>query len=114
MNAGGRFGDIGRTVRRVQVMDSTGPVYYRDRDDLVFSYRKSNIAASFILGVEFDLTPEDPEATDARGQEDLHAQARESQPLADHSAGCAFKNPPPDEMGRPRSAGRLIDKAGRS
>lgn len=111
MNAGGAFGDTGKSVRRVQVMDSTGQVYYRDRDDLIFSYRKSNIAARYILEVEFELTPDDPEALMRRVKE-VFFYKKSSQPLSDHSAGCAFKNPAPDADGRPRSAGKLIDQAG--
>ena len=118
MNAGGRFGDIGRSVRRVKVMDVSGQVYYRDRDDLVFSYRKSNITGKFIIEVELDLTPGDPEEL-MREVKKIMILKKESQPLPDHSAGCAFKNPiaptltrfdSPD--GKPASAGKLIDVAG--
>src|SRR5579862_622909 len=35
MNAGGKFGDIGAVVKRVQVMDSEGTVFDRLKDDLV-------------------------------------------------------------------------------
>ncbi|MEX0775031.1 MAG: UDP-N-acetylmuramate dehydrogenase [Phycisphaeraceae bacterium] len=108
MNAGGAFGDIGRSVARIQVMDQTGQVYYRDRDDLVFSYRKTNIAARFIIEAELELTPEDSEAILKRVKE-IFAFKSASQPLREHSAGCAFKNPPP-EVGL--SAGQLIDRAG--
>ncbi len=108
MNAGGAFGDIGRSVSRVQVMDQRGQAYYRDRDDLVFGYRKSNVAARFITEVEFELTPDDSEALMRRVKE-VFAYKTASQPLRDHSAGCAFKNPPP-EVGA--SAGQLVDRAG--
>lgn len=108
MNAGGAFGDIGRAVARVQVMDGTGVVYYRDRDDLVFSYRKSNITAKFILEVEFELTPGDPDEL-MREVKRIFTLKSSSQPLGAHSAGCAFKNPSP-EVGA--SAGQLIDRAG--
>lgn len=118
MNAGGRFGDIGRSVRRVKVMDVSGHVYYRDRDDLIFSYRKSNITAKFIVEVEFELTPGDPEEL-MREVKKIMILKKESQPLPEHSAGCAFKNPTvptntrhdgPDS--KPASAGKLIDVAG--
>ena len=61
MNAGGVFGDIGQAVARVMVCDARGQVYYRDRDDLVFGYRKTNIVARYILEVEFELSPADPD-----------------------------------------------------
>lgn len=111
MNAGGIFGDIGKSVHRVQVMDASGHVYYRDRDDLVFSYRKTNIVAKFILEVEFSLTPEDPDSLASQIKE-VFLYKKTSQPLAEHSAGCAFKNPPPGPDGEKRSAGRFIDQAG--
>ena len=111
MNAGGSFGDIGKTVRRLQVMDATGHVYYRHRDDLAFSYRKTNITAPYILDVEFDLTADDPQALVQEFKE-IFLFKRNSQPLAAQSAGCAFKNPPADEDGQSTSAGALIDRAG--
>ncbi|MCX5662208.1 MAG: UDP-N-acetylmuramate dehydrogenase [Planctomycetota bacterium] len=111
MNAGGRFGDIGRVVRRVKVMDSSGHVYYRDREDLAFSYRKSSIVAKFILEAELELTPDDPDAL-MQEVKRIFMLKSESQPLGDHSAGCAFKNPSPGPDGSPRSAGKLLDQAG--
>lgn len=111
MNAGGAYGDIGKSVSRVAVMDASGQVYHRDRDDLVFSYRKTNIVAKYIVEVELELIPEDPDALGRRVKE-IFAYKKATQPLADFSAGCAFKNPPPGADGEKRSAGRLIDMAG--
>lgn len=113
MNAGGIYGDTGKTVRRVKVMDSTGQVYSLDRDDLVFSYRKSNVAAKYILEAEFELTPDDPDTLVRRFKE-IFLYKKSSQPMGDNSAGCAFKNPTPPgvEGGEKLSAGKLIDQAG--
>lgn len=118
MNAGGTYGEIGSSVKRVQVMDVSGHVYYRDRDDLRFTYRKSNIVAPFILEVEFDLTPDDPDDLMRRVKE-IFLYKKNTQPLAEHSAGCAFKNPQPprgdeqaDNPHMSKSAGALIDQAG--
>jgi UDP-N-acetylmuramate dehydrogenase len=112
MNAGGAFGDIGPAVARVQVMSDAGQVYYRDRDDLVFNYRKSNIVARYILEVELELAPDDPDEISRRVKE-VFLYKKNSQPLADNSAGCAFKNPQPDEEHPdPKSAGWLIDQCG--
>ena len=108
MNAGGAFGEIGKSVFRVTVMDVSGQVYYRDRDDLQFSYRKTNIVARAILEVEFELTPQDPDELMKRVKE-IFLYKKTSQPLAAHSAGCAFKNPP-HEVGA--TAGQLIDRTG--
>ncbi|MCC6581192.1 MAG: UDP-N-acetylmuramate dehydrogenase [Phycisphaeraceae bacterium] len=118
MNAGGNYGDIGHSVTRLQVMDAFGQVYYRDRDDLVFSYRKTNIRAPLILQAQFELTPDDPEVLMKQVKE-IFLYKKNTQPLQDSSAGCAFKNPSPpkdsDELANPAqrlSAGALIDRAG--
>ncbi len=105
MNAGGTFGDIGSTVAEVTVMDSVGQIFTRRRDDLVFSYRRSNINAKIILDALFELTPENPDRLTQRVKE-IWMYKRNTQPLKDNSAGCIFRNP--DGM----SAGKLIDEAG--
>lgn len=107
MNAGGAFGDIGESVKRVQVMSDAGQVYYRDQDDLDFGYRHTNIAAPFILEVEFALTPDEPAALMKRYKE-IYLHKKNSQPMGDKSAGCCFKNPPA-EVGA--TAGQLIDQS---
>jgi len=113
MNAGGSFGEIGSSVRRVHVMDARGQVYYRDRDDLVFSYRRSNIVARYILSVEFELTEDDP-AELVQQVKEIFFYKKTTQPLREDSAGCAFKNPDAEQVpsGLPASAGALIDRAG--
>jgi UDP-N-acetylmuramate dehydrogenase len=105
MNAGGAFGDIGSSVAEVTVMDSFGKIFTRQRDDLVFAYRRSNINAKFILDALFELTPENPDRLGQRVKE-IWMYKRNTQPLKDNSAGCIFRNP--DGM----SAGKLIDEAG--
>ncbi len=108
MNAGGAFGDIGESVARVQLMSSEGQVYFRDRDDLSFEYRRTNIVAPFILDVEFDMDEDDPDELNKRMKE-IFFFKKNTQPMGDKSAGCSFKNPPA-EVGEP--AGKLIDQAG--
>lgn len=105
MNAGGKFGDIGAVVRTVQVMDVEGTVFERTKDDLVFEYRSTNIAAKFILGATLELEADDPERIMKRMKE-VWMYKRNSQPLNTKNAGCIFKNP------RGLSAGALIDQAG--
>ena len=115
MNAGGTYGDIGSCVRRVQVMDATGQVYYRNRDDLIFGYRHSNIVAKFILEAELELEPEEPEELRRRVKKVFFVK-KNSQPLSSRSAGCAFKNlvglPEDVDPATPTAAGQLIDLAG--
>jgi UDP-N-acetylmuramate dehydrogenase len=105
MNAGGKFGDIGAVVIRVQVMDMEGTVFERTKDDLVFDYRSTNISAPFILGATLELEEDDPHRILQRTKE-IWMYKRNSQPLNTKNAGCIFKNP------RGVSAGALIDQAG--
>ncbi len=105
MNAGGAFGDIGSSVAQVTVMDSYGKIFTRQRDDLVFEYRRSNINAKFILDALFELTPENPDRLGQRVKE-IWMYKRNTQPIKDNSAGCIFRNP------AGMSAGKLIDEAG--
>jgi UDP-N-acetylmuramate dehydrogenase len=105
MNCGGKFGDIGARVTAVQVMDSAGTLFERTKDDLVFEYRTTNIAAPFILSATLELEEEDPERIMKRMKE-IWMYKRNSQPLNTKNAGCIFKNP------RGLSAGALIDQAG--
>ncbi len=105
MNAGGAHGDIGQTVERVRVMDARGEAFTRERDDLAFGYRSSNIAARFVLEVELRLMPDSVKAIQNRVKK-IWIAKKNSQPLNSASAGCTFKNP------RGLSAGLLIDQAG--
>jgi len=92
MNAGGKFGDIGAVVIRVQVMDMEGTVFERTKDDLVFDYRRTNISAPFILGATLELEDDDPEHILRRTKE-IWMYKRNTQPLTTKNAGCVFKNP---------------------
>ena len=105
MNAGGKFGDIGAVITRVQVMDVEGTLFERHKDDLVFEYRSTNIAARFILGATLELDEDDPERILKRTKE-IWMYKRNTQPLNTKNCGCIFKNP------RGLSAGALIDHAG--
>jgi len=105
MNAGGMFGNIGTAVQTVTVMDTNGEVFIREKDDLVFGYRESNITAKFILEATFSLEKDDPERVMNKVKE-IWMWKKNSQPLAEKSAGCIFKNPPGF------AAGKLIDQAG--
>ena len=109
MNAGGAYGDIGQAVTRVRVMGRDGEVYDRTADDLAFTYRRVNIAAPFILEAEFALDTDDPAALLKRVKE-IFLHKKNSQPLGEKSAGCCFKNPPPEVS--ELAAGQLIDRAG--
>ena len=105
MNAGGKFGDIGAVISRANVMDVTGVLFERTKDDLVFDYRSTNISAKFILSATLELEQEDPERIMKKTKE-IWMYKRNTQPLNAKNCGCIFKNP------RGLSAGALIDQAG--
>jgi len=105
MNAGGAFGDIGQSIERVKVMDAHGNTFYRERDDLAFGYRSSNISARFVLEAELRLMPDAEKAILSRMKK-IWIARKNSQPTGASSAGCIFRNP------RGMSAGALIDQAG--
>jgi UDP-N-acetylmuramate dehydrogenase len=126
MNAGGTFAQFADAVRRVYAVTRDGAdgkggeEIELDRFDADFSYRHSGLAARnlIVTGVEFKLHREDPKKTRAR-QLEVMAYKKKSQPMADNSAGCTFKNPTLkdylDNIGVPGarvSAGQLIDLAG--
>ena len=105
-NAGGRQGAIGQFVRRATVLDLADEVQVRERDDLSFADRDSNLDEPLILSAEFELTHEEPEAV-VRRMRRIWIIKKENQPYGHQSSGCIFKNPAPDV-----SAGALIDQAG--
>ena len=105
MNAGGTYGDIGQTVERVKVMDAHGETFHREREDLAFGYRTSNVSARFILEAELRLLADSVSAINKRMKK-VWISKKNSQPMSAATAGCAFKNP------RGLSAGLLIDQAG--
>jgi UDP-N-acetylmuramate dehydrogenase len=105
MNAGGKFGDIGAVVSTVTVMDQTGDIFQRTKDDLVFDYRSTNISAKFILDATLELDQDEPDNILRRTRE-IWMYKRNTQPLNTKNCGCIFKNP------RGLSAGAIIDQAG--
>jgi len=105
-NAGSRQGSIGSFVGRVLVLDSALDPQQRERDDLSFSGRQSNLDEPVILSAELELTPEDPESV-VRRMRRIWIVKKENQPYGHQSSGFIFKNPWSDV-----SAGALIDQAG--
>lgn len=105
-NAGSKFSDIGAITTSVTVIDNTGTIYTREKPELVFEYRKSNITDQIIISASFELVPEDPARLLNRMKENFIIK-KNSQPLSSRSAGCIFKNP----TGQ-KPAGLLIDRAG--
>lgn len=111
MNAGGAYGAIGDSVESVACITRAGEKATYPASELKFGYRGTNIPDPIILWATFKLAPVDPIALRDRVKE-IFAYKKSTQPLADHSAGCTFKNPidPVSEERVP--AGKLIDQAG--
>jgi len=123
MNAGGVFGEIGNVVERVHALGRDGRNVVIERRDLAFGYRRSGLGRLIITGVDLVLqSGADPAALRARLKE-VMAFKKRSQPMADNSAGCCFKNPTlaadlttlhgeTFASGSRVGAGLLIDRAG--
>ncbi len=111
MNAGGAYGAIGDAVHSVGCLTRSGEVVVYPKSELKFSYRHTNIPDPVILWSAFSLVETDPIALRDRVKE-IFAYKKSTQPLADHSAGCVFKNPIDPETEKRVSAGKLIDEAG--
>jgi len=105
MNAGGKFGDISQVVRSLDILASDGSIETWNHERIGFGYRRSNLAERIVLSVTLELTKGDPVRV-RHEYDECFDYKRRSQPMADRSAGCIFKNPPG------QSAGALIDRAG--
>jgi len=106
MNAGSFNTEIKDVIVSVALMRMDGTIEILEKDKLEFSYRSSNIPdGAIILSANIILKKDSPENVAARIKEFLKSK-RLTQPIAERSAGCVFKNPEGD------SAGRLIDAAG--
>jgi len=111
MNAGGAFGAIGDSIHSVGCLTAGGELRVYPRAELRFGYRRTNIPDPIILWAAFTLHETDPIELRERVKA-IFAYKKSTQPLAEHSAGCTFRNPidPVTEQRVP--AGRLIDEAG--
>jgi len=110
MNAGGKYGCIGDVVETVTCISRDGRRMVYPASELRFDYRKTNIPDPIIAEATFRLSPDDP--IDVRKRvKDIFQFKQSSQPLAEHTAGCAFKNPIDPVSEQRVSAGKLIDEA---
>lgn len=124
MNAGGRFGSIGDAVHAVALLEPDGSLKVFPAGEIRFGYRETSLPAGVVLWASFALREEDPLKVRERVKE-IFSHKKSTQPLAEHSAGCVFRNPRKvgaegaasnaghgDTTGERESAGRLIDLAG--
>ena len=82
-----------------------GRIVERTGDELSFSYRRSSLNDVLVLSATFQLKA-DPSDELTRRMRKNWIMKRATQPLADQSAGCIFRNP------RGLSAGALIEQCG--
>jgi UDP-N-acetylmuramate dehydrogenase len=104
-NAGDRYGDIGQFVRQVEIMDSGGNTYTRERDELRFDERTSNLDDPVLLSASFQLESDSADAIVKRMRKAWIAR-KASQPLSFQAAARIFKNP------RGFGAAALIEQTG--
>lgn len=104
-NSGGRIGDIGQVLTSVTVLTQDGEIAVRTGDELSFSYRRSSLLDLVVLSATMSLVRDNSDELDQRMRKNW-IMKRSTQPLADQSAGCIFRNP------RGLSAGALIEQCG--
>jgi UDP-N-acetylmuramate dehydrogenase len=104
-NAGDRTGEIGQFVSQIEVLDLQGEVQVRERDELHFAYRWSNIDDPVLLNAVFDLDSDQPDAIIKRMRK-AWIQRKAQQPFTFQAAGRIFKNP------RGLNASTLVEQAG--
>ncbi|MCS7239494.1 MAG: UDP-N-acetylmuramate dehydrogenase [Thermoguttaceae bacterium] len=104
-NTGAHGGDIGQWTQSVTVLTESGDVEERDRSQLMFTYRRSNIDDPVILGGRLQLEPEDPRPLSRRLQT-LWIIRKARQPMGHQCAGRIFRDP------RGTTAAELIEQAG--
>ena len=106
MNAGAYGTEIKDVVSTVSVMDSRGNKKVLQRDEIVFTYRQSNLPADVIIcGARFNLQKGNGAQIKERMAE-IMKWRQEKHPLQYPNAGSVFKNLP----GMP--AGKLIEELG--
>jgi len=105
MNAGTRDGETFEHLVSITVVEPGGEVAVLPRQVLQPHYRDGGLGDRIVLQATWDLYEDDPNAIFQRFSDSLRRR-NATQPVAQRSVGCVFKNPPGD------SAGRLIEAAG--
>jgi UDP-N-acetylmuramate dehydrogenase len=104
-NAGDRSGEIADHLVRVEVIDPSGRVLVRQREDIRFGEHDSDLDDPVVLGVEFALEPDDPDAIVKRMRR-AWINRKADEPLSHQAAVRVFRNP------HGQSAAHLLDRAG--
>jgi UDP-N-acetylmuramate dehydrogenase len=106
MNAGAFGGETWKAVARVQVIDRSGELTWRQPDEFQIGYRsvKGPAAHEWFIAAEFELVPQTAAAEEKIRE--LLTRRKETQPIGQPSCGSVFRNPEGDH------AARLIEAAG--
>ncbi|MGD1026217.1 UDP-N-acetylmuramate dehydrogenase [Candidatus Binatus soli] len=106
MNAGAFGGEIAKVVTLVHGVTGAGEAIALSRDEVKFSYRRTELPAHFVITrVDFELARGDRAQLMARVAE-MKARRASRQPRGVPNAGSIFKNPPGN------FAGKLLEGAG--
>lgn len=104
---GGQRNEIGDLVQKVRAFGQDGAPVTLGRDDLIFSYRSSNLDLYLVLEATLKLwrRPKDQIQSEMKANQDFR---KKRQDITEPNAGSIFKNPLAEHL----SAGALIEKAG--
>jgi len=105
MNAGTKLGEMKNSLKAVRMVNMKGQVVDVPAAQMKFEYRRALLPRGIVVGVWLQLGQGVRSEIERMVKDYLHYR-RGTQPLAQPSAGCVFKNPPSD------SAGQLIEVAG--
>jgi UDP-N-acetylmuramate dehydrogenase len=104
-NAGDRSGEIADHIVRVEVIDPAGRIVVRQRGDIRFGEHDSDLDDPVVLGVEFALEADDPDAIVKRMRR-AWINRKAEQPLSHQAAVRVFRNP------HGQTAAHLVERAG--
>jgi UDP-N-acetylmuramate dehydrogenase len=104
-NAGDKSGEIADHLVRVEVITPTGKFAVRERGDIRFGEHDSDLDDPVVLGVEFALESDEPDAIVKRMRR-AWINRKAEQPLSHQAAVRVFRDP------QGQSAAHLLDRAG--
>ncbi len=104
MNAGTNLGEIGKLIKKVQLVTPQGELREEMITDKSFSYRKNHFVRPGEVIVGATMIHQGVDATISQKIKDYLDYRKTTQPLATKNCGCVFKNPMKE-----LPAGKLID-----
>lgn len=107
MNAGTNLGEIGKLIKKVQLVTPTGEIREELINEQSFSYRHNHFVGPGEVIVGAVMTHQGQDPAISQMIKDYLDYRKKTQPLATKNCGCVFKNPTKDLQ-----AGRLIDLLG--